>query len=203
MVLIKMGLAKMSPPKKLEFIRFCVTSLTGNPNFVSPIPTAATMATTANNAEAALMAAKGGGADDKANLRVKLAALDLVMRQFASYVDTIANANPTTAEAVILSAGLQVKSKGTRTVREFDIFLTGRPGEVEIRHKSVKRGVIEFQICTDLTNEANWFTFETGTRGRILKRDLLVNTRYYFRARTIDKNGRSAWSEVRSVFIME
>lgn len=198
-----MGIAKMSPTKKVEFVRFCVTSVTGNPNFVSPLPTAATMATTANNTEAALMAAKGGGADDKANLRVKLAALDLMMRQFAGYVDTIANANPATAEAVILSAGLQVKSKGTRTVREFDAFLTGRPGEVELRHKSVKNGVHEFQICTDITNELNWVTFETGTRGRVFKRDLLVNTRYYFRARVIDKNGRSAWSEVRSVFVME
>jgi hypothetical protein len=61
----------------------------------------------------------------------------------------------------------------------------------------------EFQICTDLTNEINWVTFEVGTRGRVVKGGLAPNTRYYFRARVIDKNGRSAWSDVRSVFVME
>jgi hypothetical protein len=81
--------------------------------------------------------------------------------------------------------------------------LTGNPGEAEAYQKGSRRCTFEFQICTDLTNEANWVTFEVGTHGRVVKGGLAPNTRYDFRARVIDKNGRSAWSDVRSVFVME
>ncbi|MBS1508656.1 MAG: fibronectin type III domain-containing protein [Bacteroidetes bacterium] len=203
MVQVKMGISKMSPTKKIEFMRFCVTSVTGNANFTSPLPSASTMATMANNTEAALMVAKGGGKDDKANLKVKIAALELMMRQYAAYVENIANANPASAEAVILSAGLEVKRIGSRYARAFDARLTGNPGEVRAFIKAVSRAAYEFQICTDLSNEANWVTFYIGTLSRVVKRDLAPNTRYYFRARVIDKNGYQAWSDVRSVFVME
>lgn len=203
MVQVKMGISKMSPTKKIEFMRFCATSVTGNANFISPLPSSSTMATMANNTEAALMVAKGGGKDDKANLKVKIAALELMMRQYASYVENIANANPASAEAVILSAGLEVKRIGSRYARAFDALLTGNPGEVRAFIKAVSRAAYEFQICTDLSNEANWVTFYIGTLSRVVKRDLAPNTRYYFRARVIDKNGYQAWSDVRSVFVME
>jgi hypothetical protein len=144
-----------------------------------------------------------GGRDDKANLKLKIAALDLCLHQFATYVENVANANPATAETVVISAGLEVKSKVRHTVVAFDAFLTGNPGEVQVVHPGILRGVIEFQICTDITNGANWATFEISTRARVIKSGLTPNTRYYFRARTIGKNGPSAWSEVISVFVME
>ena len=197
-----MGMAKMSPTKKIEFVRFVITQVTGNPNFPSPSPTMATLATSANNAEAALLAAKAGGADDKANLRVKVDGMGLLMRQLVGYVETTANANPTTAEVVVLSAGLEVKRRSNPDIPVFYVMLTGNPGEVRIQHKAIRGAAYEIQICTDLTNEANWVDFEATTLSRIVKGGLTANTRYYFRARVITSTGPSAWSEVRSVFVM-
>ena len=193
----------MSPTKKIELARFIVTQVVGNPNFPSPTPSLATLATAANNAEAALLAAKRGSANDKATLRTKIAELNLVLSEFGDYVKNHANTNPNTAEAVILSAGLQVRKKATHTTPDFSAMLTGKPREVKLQHKAVTPGSYEFQICTDLTNEANWVTFAVGTLSRVVKGGLAPNTRYYFRARVIGRDGYSAWSEVRSVFIME
>ena len=203
MVIVKMGLARLSKPAKVVFTRSLVTQATGNPNFVSPTPTLTAMASGANVFEAAMLAARSGGPDERAVARAKEELLDSLLRQFFSYVQLTANANPAAAEAIVLSAGLQVKSKGVRNVPTFYVKLTGNPGEVEAFQKGTGHCTFEFQICTDLTNEANWVTFEVGTRGRVVKGGLAPNTRYYFRARVIDKNGRSGWSDVRSVFVME
>lgn len=191
----------MTRQVKLESTRFWITQLTGNANFPSPVPTAATMATGANQLEAAMLVAKGGGPDDTAVMRLKEEALDLLLRQFVAYVENTANANPNAAEAIILSAGLQVRKRYTRNVPEFGAVLTGKPGEIRVQHKAVSYGTFEFQISTDITKEENWVTFYAGTRGRVIKGDLAINTRYYFRVRVTSRDGRSDWSEVRSVYL--
>jgi len=56
------------------------------------------MATGANQLEAAALVAKGGGPDDTAAMRLKEEALDLLLRQFAGYVENTANATPAAAE---------------------------------------------------------------------------------------------------------
>jgi hypothetical protein len=142
---------------------------------------------------------KAGGADDTANMRAKEAILDLSFKLLTSYVEGIANASPLNAEAIILSAGMNVKAKGSRTVNDFDVKYTGKPGEVKLMRRSIKRGTYEFQMSTDATQPASWTNIYSGTRGRIVKNGLTSGTRYYFRVAIIDKNGMGPWSDVKSV----
>jgi hypothetical protein len=195
------GMGKLPVPGKLTRGRECIMQTTGNPNFPTPIPTMATLATLVNQAEAAYLQAKAGGPDDTAMMRVKVAALELAMKQFVGYVEAIANQNPATADAVIRSAGLFVKTRTTRQTSGFSVFPTGNPGEAKVVYKGVSRGSIEVQMSTDITSDANWRTIYMGTRGRIVRGELAVNTRYYFRARMITKNGPSEWSEVRIIYL--
>lgn len=199
--LVKLGISRMTILQKIDTSRHFTLSMTGNVNFPSPIPTLTVVATTTNQLEAAVLKAKGGSKSDTTAKRDKEEDLDLLLIQLAAYVQGVANQNEGTAEAVIQSAGMDVRSKSTRTIRDFEVFLTRVSGEVRLQYKAVKRGAYEFQICTDLTNEANWTTFEAGTRGRVVKSGLALNMRYYFRARVITPAGRSEWSEVRSVYV--
>ncbi len=197
-----LGLAGLSVSRKIEKSRFIVVSITGNANFPTPNPTLATITANINALETAHIAALGGGADDTANKHVKETLLELSLKQLAAYVESIANATPLTAEAIVLSAGLGVKGKGGMVAREFEVRPTANPGEVKISHKAVKRGSYEYQIATDVSSESNWKNFYSGTRGRIVKNGLVSGTRYYFRSAVIDKNGHSPWSEVKSTIVL-
>jgi hypothetical protein len=188
--------------QKIARIRLIITKMTGNPYFTSPNPTLAVVATATNNLEAAEIKAKTGGKEDTANMYDKEEILDQLVKQLSVYVESVANNNPATAETVILSSGFEIKSKGTREVLYFTVVPTGNPGEVRLQIKAGNRVVYEFQISIDITNEANWHTFNIGTRSRIVKGELAPNTRYYFRARTLGSTGPSEWSEIRSVYLL-
>ncbi len=104
--------------------------------------------------------------------------------------------SPASAEAIILSAGMGVKGKGGKVAHEFEVKVTGNPGEIKLAHHGVKRGTYEFQMTTDPNTEASWQKIYTGTRGSFTKPGLTSGTRYYFRACVIDKSGQGPWSNV-------
>ncbi len=200
--LVRLGLSRMPIPKKITAVRTMVTSMTGNPSFPTPNPPLATITTNVNALEVASIAAAGGGPDDTANMHAKEALLDLSVKLLGAYVEGIANATPITAEAIILSAGMEVKGQNSPSAIDFDVQSTGNPGELKVIRKAVSRGTYEFHMCTDPTNEANWQKIYRGTRGRIVKTGLTSATRYYFRAMAIDKNGESPWSDVKSGVVL-
>lgn len=199
--LVRQGLSRMPIAKKIVKARFIVTSMTGNANFTTPNPPLATITANVNALETASIAAQGGGPDDTANMRAKEVVLDLSLKGLGAYVEGVANATPITAEAIILSAGMEVKGQGGHTAIDFDVQSTGNPGEVKLLRKAISRGSYEFQMCTDPASEANWQKIYSGTRGRITKSGLTIATRYYFRATAIDKNGVGPWSDVKSIIV--
>src|ERR1035438_6197313 len=129
---VVLGLAGLTIPKKIERSRFIVTSMTGNETFTNPSPALATITANTNNLETAHLAAEGGGANDTANMHAMELVLDLSLKSLAAYVEGIANVNPMSAEAIILSAGMGVKSTGGRTAKDFAVTQTGNPGEVKL-----------------------------------------------------------------------
>jgi hypothetical protein len=196
---VKLGLARLPIAQKITKGRLVVTSMTGNANFTTPNPTLATITTNVNALETAKIAADSGGPDDTANMYAKEAVLDMALKLLSAYVEGIANVNPLNAEAIILSAGMEVKGKGGNVIHDFDVQTTNNPGEVKLKRRGVGRGTYEFQMCTDPAVEANWQTIYRGTRGRITKNGLTSAVKYFFRAVAIDKNGPSSWSDVKGV----
>ncbi|MBI1769502.1 MAG: fibronectin type III domain-containing protein [Bacteroidetes bacterium] len=199
---VKMGLSQMPIEKKIVKTRFIVASMTGNANFGTPSPTLATITTNVNALEAASIAAKGGGKDDTANMRAKEAVLDLSLKLLGYYVEGIASANPANAEAIILSAGMDVRGKGGNFARGFEVSATGNIGEVRLQREGVSRGSYEYQMSIDISTDANWQRIYSGTRARIVMSGLVSGTRYYFRAAGIDKNGLSPWSSVKTMIAL-
>lgn len=195
------GISQKSYTVQFAVGREIIIKMTANPNFPSPTPTLAAFATNINGAEAAYLQAKTGGTDATATMRAKIAAFQLAMKQLVTYVEVIANQNLATAEAVILSSGMLVKTKATRTVKNFDATATKHPGEIKLKLKAAPRAAYEFQISTDITNPANWRTIVQGTLSSTTLEDQPINTRLYFRGRVIIKNQPGEWSEVRIIYL--
>ncbi|MBI4945030.1 MAG: fibronectin type III domain-containing protein [Bacteroidetes bacterium] len=199
---VVLRLASLSIPKKIEKTRFIVTSMTGNVNFTTPNPTLATITANAGNLETAHIAAQGGGADETANMHAKELVLDLSLKLLSAYVEGIANSNPMNAEAIILSAGMEVKSGGGRRAKEFAAEQTGNPGEVKLSTLSSNRATFVFQMTTSPSTESSWATIGQSTRAKLVKSGLVSGTRYYFRVAMIDKNGQNPWSDVKNIIAL-
>jgi hypothetical protein len=200
--IIKLALALLSVFQKIEKSRHITLMMTGNTNFTSPNPTINLVATTTNQLEALALKAKEGTKSDTANMRAKERELDILLKQLAAYVLGVANANGTTAEAVILSSGFELRAKTTRKSVLFSGKSTKKPGEIALQHEGIGRGTYEFQMCTDLT-KALWETVYRGTRGRFLVTDLPAGAWYYFQGRTITTEGTSEWSDVVAVYLIK
>jgi hypothetical protein len=199
---VALGISGLAIAKKIERARFIVTSMTGNVNFTTPTPTLASITTIVNALEAAQIAALGGRADDTASMYAKEVVLELSLKSLAAYVEGIANASPVNAEAIALSAGMNVKGKGGRSIKDFSVQVTCNPGEVKLQHRGVQHGTIEFQASIDISSESNWQRIYSGTRGNVVKGGLTSGTRYYFRSTVIDKNGLNPWSAVLNTIVL-
>jgi hypothetical protein len=194
--------SRLSIPEKVEKGRFIITSMTGNANFPVPIPDLTIIAGQINDLETASIAAAGGDVDETANMHAKEHLLDLSLKSLSAYVESIANANPVNAEAITLSAGMEVKSGGTRASVDFEVEPTGNPGEVRLSTKSSPRATFIFQMTTDPVNENSWIPIGQSTRAKMVKGGLLSGVRYYFRVAMIDKNGQNPWSDVKNTIVL-
>lgn len=186
----------MSVPHKIENDRFIVTSMTGNPNFSTPSPTLASITTAINALETAYLTAQGGGVDDTAMMHARQDALDALMKTLGYYVEGIANNNPLTAEAVVLSAGMAIKNSSTRQAREFSVDPGEHPGEVWLQTKYARNASFVWQMSTNPLNETDWNIIGVSTQSSFAKTGLTSATRYYFRVAVVDKNGQGPWSHV-------
>ena len=86
---------------KITYGRDRVVDMTGNPNFVTPLPSLATVTTVTDDLETKQLAAEGGGTAQIAARDAAELVWDNTMRQEADYVDTIAQGNV----VIITSAG--------------------------------------------------------------------------------------------------
>jgi hypothetical protein len=191
-------LALMSVPAKIEKGRTIVQNMMGNVYFSSPMPALETVTGLINDLETAHLAAANGGMEDTAIMRVREQALDLALKTLAAYVESVANANPTEAEVIVLSAGMDVKRKSTAVRNGFVARSTGELGVVMVRTPSVRRATYEFQVTTTPEDEASWKTVQAGTRSKLILKGLTSATRYFFRVRLVNSEGIQPWSEVKS-----
>ncbi len=201
-VSISIGFLSLPIAEKIKKARYIVTSMTGNANFTTPSPTLATITTNINALEAAAIAAMGGGVDDTANMHAKEYTLDMSLKLLVFYVYSIAVQNLITADAVALSAGMELRKQAVHTAREFTVSVTENAGEVKLSTKAVKRATYMWEMCTDPSNEENWEIAGQGTRAKLLVTGLTSATRYYFRVSVINKDGQGPWSNVLNTVVL-
>jgi predicted phage tail protein len=197
----KLNLRGLSLPAKIAKARQVVASTTGNANFPNPHPpladiTAAINATESKAAErdATIQLGKTqttevGALEDR---------LDLLMNQFASYVDSVSAGD----EAKIQSAGLDTRAAATTTTQPppqpaaLDVTVGDRDGELDASWDTVagaKSYVIE--TSEDPPTPTSWKHAGVSTKSKFTIEGLQSGKRYWIRVSAVNTVGPSGWSD--------
>jgi hypothetical protein len=192
------AIAVLKLPRKNKevgpFAHSIVTAMTGNASFPAPSPALAVVSADIvafENAEVAVLAGTKGTAEVR---DVKLVALRTDLEHLVGYVQVVADADPSTAEAVIRSAGLAVKRHVAGKKGSLEVKPAAVPGAVELFAKAVaRRAAYEWQFSTD---QKTWTNAPTTLQSRTAIVGLTPATTHYFRCRAVTKGGEGAWSQV-------
>lgn len=180
--------------------------MTGNANFAAPNPvpnpTLAVITADVNALETSQIAAEGGGKDETALMYAKEDVLDRDLTNLGAYVQMVANNNSALAEAIVISAGMDVKTSASHLPQEFSVVNTGVSGQLKLTSAVVKLASYIWQMCTDPGNESNWQTIKTTKQSKFIKDGLTSGTRYYFRVAVVDKAGQGGWSNVLNSLVL-
>jgi hypothetical protein len=171
-----------------------VEGMTGNPAYPSPNPPLATVSA----AIAALVAGEAtaltkvkGAAQARNQKRADLATM---MHQLKAYVQQVADADPTNAEANILGARLAVRKPTARTKATFVARRGTVSGVAQLVAKAIaSRASYEWQYSTD---GKTWTNTPVTLQSRTTIENLTPGTTYSFRYRPVTKAGEGDWSAV-------
>lgn len=199
---VVLGLYKLSIPQKIEKVRFIVSSMTGNLNFPTPNPSMATMTERVNFLESGYIAAQGGGRDETALMHLYEYEVDRRLITLGHYVEDTANNNVESAEAVILSAGMQFKRVPVHTAREFGVKNTDMPGEVEMHTKFEKDASFMWQYTQTPDNAASWVLAGVSIQATFVVSGLTSEKHYFFRVAVVDKDGQGPWSRTFELLVL-
>jgi hypothetical protein len=196
---IKLNL-RQAVPDKLQTGRQIVAAMTNNPNFATPHPPLADIATSLTTLDEAYKAHQIAKADARTKANVADDAeiqFDSHLRKLAAYVESIADKD----ETVIASAGMQTKAARTTpsTLLAPEALTTtagDREGEISLTWKKVEnsRSYI-IQISPDPPTADSWGHAETVTLASKTIQNLTSGKKYWFRVAAIGSMGQSGWSE--------
>lgn len=193
---------KLSPKVKnvISFAQSVATAMTDNASFPAPNPTLAMFeadVAALATAEAAVLARTKGAAELRT---VKLETVRGDLEKLKTYVQGVADAaNPANAEAIIQSAGMDVRKITLHNKAEISAKQGSVSGSVNLAAKApAKRAAYAWQSSTDLktwTSMPQTLQAKTGVSG------LTVGTTYYFRVQVLTMTGESDWSQVVSLVV--
>ena len=195
----KLGLDGLTVPAKIQYTRRLAAALTGNPNFPTPVPTiraltegAGTLEANYNDAQAARLASK----THTAQLDEQSAAVDLLVAQLASFVDSVSRGDATK----IASAGFEVRATPTPigelpAPTDVQVAPSEHAGTADVSWKSA-RGARAFAIERAVDGPAmNWSVIGSSTKKEAALNSMVSGTKYWFRVAAIGAAGQSAWSD--------
>ncbi len=197
-----LGFNNLNVPSKVEHTRAIVNAMTGNAYFTTPNPTLAVISTNVNAVETAYIAQQSGAHGLLQVTQAKVHTLDLSLDLLLAYVDGIANANPTLAEAIILSANMQLWKANPAKQNGFRIKSSDNVGEVILRTDSAHRATFTFEATQTPADEASWVTLSASTKASFIATELESGARYYFRVAKTDKDGQGEWSVVLNTVVL-
>ncbi len=194
-----MGLARMPIPKKIEKARHIVVAMGSAGNFTTPIPTLAEVTAAALALETAYTAAQGAGPALTAVMYDKEEQLDSLLAQLGNYVEIIANGD----DAIILSAGMDVRSKGSRQANQFMVTNGDHEGEAILQSPVTPRASYIWQKSVDPlpadqhapANSSKWELVAVTTIATLATNSLVAGVKYWFRFATVTSKGQGLWSD--------
>ncbi len=200
MAQIKVSIGKMPVPKKIQFVRQIVQEMSKNGKFNSPSPALTTLASAAAAVESAYNAAQAARANAKEQTSImnqKVSALETLVMQEASYVQSISGGDKATIE----SAGFGVRTEPTRIGQlEAPAHLKVTPGQtdgsVKISWTKV-RGARAYNVerALDSSHGLDWSNVLSSSKTRAIVNSMQSGHRYWFRVAAIGAAGQGAWSD--------
>lgn len=200
MAKVKLPSQNLSDAELIEFGRAHILAMTGNANFTTPVPNAATYLAGIDALEAKLTAQHNAEAAAKQATLEKNAAQTTVddnNRQRANYIDGVANGDG----IIIASSGFDTRAVAAPigTVGQPQDFSahTGDVSSAMVLNWDKVRGANSYvmQKCTDPSIEANWTFAGVSTKSSATITGLTSGTKYWFRVAAVGAAGQGAWSD--------
>ncbi len=197
---VKLNLKDLTVSEKVELALSIVTDMTGNAAFPTPVPALAVVTAAADALSDKVQAARSArlaAATATSEQDDAATALDGILSQLASYVQTTANGN----KDIIRSAGMDVRAPRTKpTPLDAPVIksvtLGVKSGSVNLTWLplySAKTYAIEH--TADLTGQSGWSNGADFTRRSGTVPGLTPGGRYLFRVAGVNALGKGPWSQ--------
>ena len=200
MARVKLNFKRLSVPEKISKARQILSALTGNATFPNPVPPLATMGAGVDALDDAYTSAQANKQAWHGAVDVQTAkedALDQLITQCASYVESVAGLD----DSVIASAGMDPRPPvGSSTLPEapsgLDVTIGDHEGELDLSWNPVTNAMSYLvQKSLDPNNAAGWTQAGTSTKSTTTIDGLTSGTRYWFRVAAVAALGQSGWSD--------
>jgi hypothetical protein len=193
----------MSDPGLLLKANTILTSMTGNTNFDTPIPSLASVSGTIEDYSTALVAAQMRDKTKVAAKNEKRLELVETLRALGNYVTQVAEGD----EATLVSSGFTLAKSGQPSPpignpQDLRVENGLNPGEIETSVKAVKgaRSYIHQYTADPITDNSQW-TSEATTRRKNVFAGLEPAKTYWFRVAAIGANEQIAYSDILSKIV--
>jgi len=158
--------------------------------------------TDANNLETAYIAAQTRAKGTTAQKNAMAKVLQLSLQALAHYVENIANADPNNTEAIITSAGMEMKKATVHKPRILEVIASAK-GQVTLTCPVTRSASYKWDIATgDPTIEANWKVYVVVKQSKTIQNGLTSATVYHFRQWTVGSKGLGPVSQVVSTTVL-
>jgi len=140
--------------------------------------------------------AQTGGTQDTADMYTKENVLNQLLTAEGFYVETVANKIEATAEATILSAGMDVRQTGSINIPILSVSQGTGSGTAKLRRKAEGRGVVyKWQMSGDPFTDTSWADAGEGSLATFEVTGLRPVTRHWFRVAVITGNEQNEFSD--------
>jgi hypothetical protein len=190
-----LGLTKLSVPEKIERGHHVVESMNSEPIFKNCIPPLAEVTALLAELETAYRNSLGGGHEQTALLHEKADAVDIALSQLANFVEIVAKGK----EAVILSAGMETRSKAARPQVQFSVTHGKKEGEAVLKTPAMRNGAYVWQKRADQAGTGAaaevWEQVAITTLASLTLSGLTAGAKYQFRVAYVTAKGQGPWSD--------
>jgi hypothetical protein len=186
---IVLRLSSRNVPEKIDFSRLIVNAMTGNEYFPTPSPDLKTISRLSEELQLAYEISREGTKEQTALMYAKEFELDTQLNVLGSYVEAIANNDSDVGDAIIFSAGMDVKGKASRQEQVFEVKNTAYAGIVDATSSAEPRASYLWEYSLD---QENWSVGSVSNKANTTIKGLTPGKRYYFRV-AIVKGEQGPW----------
>jgi Fibronectin type III domain len=186
-LVVVLRLGSQTIPEKIDTAKVIVLSMTGNEYFATPTPELKTITALADELQLAYEVSRDGTKEQTALMYAKEFELVTQLNVLSNYVQATANNDIEIGDAIIFSAGMDVKRPANRQDRKFRVRNTDMAGSVTVETKSEGRAgyVWEYSVDQETWTKCKFTQVSTTTIT-----DLTPGSRYYFRVAVVtDEQG--------------